>query len=78
MKANLASIEINGKTLKKGTSVTLDFGMGPMTEEVFDIFMDGNKEITIETVQSRSNSRRDSSCCNSPCHLLRFPRYRLR
>ena len=52
MTANLASIQINGKTLKKGTSVTLDFGMGPMTEEVFDIFMDGNKEITIETVTS--------------------------
>ena len=52
MKAKIESIEINGKTLKKGTNVTLDFGMGPMTEEVFDIFMEGANDITIETVTS--------------------------
>lgn len=50
MKATLSSIEINGKTLKKGSIVTLDFGMGPMTEEIFDISMDG--DIIIETVTS--------------------------
>lgn len=50
MKATLSSIEVNGKILKKGSIVTLDFGMGPMTEEIFDISMDG--DIIIETVTS--------------------------
>jgi len=51
MNGILSSVEINGKTLRKGTSVTLDFGMGPMTEEVFEISMNGGG-ITIETVTS--------------------------
>lgn len=50
MKANISFFEYKGHTIKKGTKLTTDLGLGgPLDEEVFAITLEGD-EVVVETV----------------------------